>query len=57
MLVYVPEVMEPELWFAKSCIKFIKMAIMPENNTVCTSNMGRYSSYSIMGANMKLSNI
>ncbi len=51
----VAEVMEPELWFAKRCIEFIKMAVIFEYNTVCTiSNMGQYSSYSIMGANIKL---
>ncbi len=33
------------------------MALISENNTVCTiSNMGQYSSYSIMGANIKLFN-
>ncbi len=46
--------MEPELWFAERFYKFIKMALMSENNTLCTiSNMGRYSSFSIMCANMK----
>ncbi len=30
------------------------MVLISENNTVCTiSNIGRYSSYSIMGANIK----
>ncbi len=34
--------MEPELWFAKRCIKFIKMAVISEINTVYTiSNMGQ----------------
>ncbi len=33
------------------------MAFISENNTVCTiSNMGQYSSYSIMGANITLLN-
>ncbi len=33
------------------------MALISEINTVCTiSNMGQYSSYSIMGANIKLFN-
>ncbi len=33
------------------------MALMSENNAVCTvSNTSRYSSYSIMGATMKLFN-
>ncbi len=54
MLAYVAGVIEPELWFAKRCIKVIKMALISENNTVCSiSNMGQYSSYSIMGANIK----
>ncbi len=54
MLAHVAGVMEPELWFVKRCIKFIKMTLISENNTVCTfSNMGQYSSYSIMGANIK----
>ncbi len=31
------------------------MALISENNTLCTvRNMGQYSSYSIMGANIKL---
>ncbi len=54
MLDNVSGVMEPELCFAKRCIKFIKMTLISENNTVCTiSNMDQYSSYSIMGANIK----
>ncbi len=33
------------------------MALISENNPVCTiSNMNQYSSYSIMGANIKLFN-
>ncbi len=49
MLVHVAGVMEPELWF--------EMALISENNTVYTiSNMGQYSSYSIMDANIKLFN-
>ncbi len=57
MLAHVAGVMEPELWFAKGCIKFIKMALISENITVCTiSNMGQYSSNLIMGANIKLFN-
>ncbi len=54
MLVHVAGVMEPELWFAQRCIKVIKMALISDNNTVCTiSNMGQYSSYSIMGDHIK----
>ncbi len=57
MLAHVAGVMEPELWFAKRCIQFIKIALISENNTVCTiSNTGQYSSYSIMDANIKLFN-
>ncbi len=47
---HVAGVMEPELSFAKRFIKFNKMALISENNTVCTiSKMGQYSSYSILG--------
>ncbi len=54
MLTHVAGEMEPELGFAKRCIKFIKIAFISENNTICTiSNMGQYSSYSIMGADIK----
>ncbi len=53
MLANVAGEMEPELWFAKGCIQFIKIALTSEIITVCTiSTMGRYSSYSIMGANI-----
>ncbi len=46
--------LEPELLFAKISIKFLKVALISDNNTVCTiSNMGQYSSYSIMGVNIK----
>ncbi len=46
--------MEPELWFARRCITFFKMALISESNTGCSiSKMGQYSSYSIMGANIK----
>ncbi len=36
MLTHVAGVMASELWFAKKCIKFIKMALISENNTVST---------------------
>ncbi len=49
--------MKPELCFVKRCIKFIKIAFIFRNNTICTiSNMGQYSSYLTMGANIKLFN-
>ena len=54
MLAHIADVMDPEYWFAKHCIKFIKMALNSENKTVNTiSNMGRYGTHSIMGANFK----
>ncbi len=54
MLAHVAGVMKQELWFAKRCIKFSKMALMSNNNTVCTiSNLSRYSSDPIMGPDMK----
>ncbi len=41
MFAHVARVMKLELWFAKRCIKFIKMALIFKNNTVCAiSNMG-----------------
>ena len=41
MLAHVAGVMDPELWFAKRCMKFIKIALMSGNHTVKTiSNMG-----------------
>ena len=54
MLAHIAGVMDPEYWFAKRCIRFIKMAYTSNNNTVRTiSKMGQQSSYSIMGANYK----
>ena len=55
MLPHIAGVMDPKLWFAKRCMKFINMACTSKNVTVNTiGNMGKYSSYSIMGANYKM---
>jgi hypothetical protein len=54
MLPHLADVMDPELWLSKRCIKFIEMAMKSDNSTVKTiANMGIYSSYSIMGGNFK----
>ncbi len=54
MLAHIAGVMDAEFFFKERCIKFIKMALVSENCAVCTiSNMGRYGSHSIMGANFK----
>ena len=46
--------MDPKLMLAKRCIKFINNATNSSNNIVKTiSNMGLYSSCSIMGANVR----
>ncbi len=48
MLAHIAGVMDSEFFFEKRWIKFIKMALV---RTI--SNMGRYGSHSIMGANFK----
>ncbi len=54
MLAHIAEVMDSEFFLKKRCIKFIKMALVSKNCTVCTfSNMHQYGSHSIMGANFK----
>ncbi len=54
MLAHIAGVIDTEFIFAKKCIKFIKMALVSENCTVYTiSNMVRYGSHSIMGADFK----
>ncbi len=46
--------MDSEFVFEKRCIKFIKMALVFENCTVCTiNNIDQYGSHSIMGDNFK----
>ncbi len=54
MLAHIAGVMDSEFIFEKRCIKFIKMALLSKNCNVNTiSNIGRYGSPSIMGANFK----
>ncbi len=54
MLAHIAGVMDSEFFFEKRSIKFIKMALVSKKCTVRTiSNMGRYGSHSIMGANFK----
>ncbi len=36
LLPHLPGVMDPELWFSKRCIKFIKMALNSDNIIVRT---------------------
>jgi len=44
LLAHVAGVMDPELWFAKRCMKLIKIALMPGNYTVKSIiNMGWYN--------------
>ncbi len=45
---------DPELWFAKRCIKFISMCMKSDNNTVKTITMvGVNGLHSVLGANYK----
>ncbi len=47
--------MDPELWFAKRCIKFIGMCLKSDNNTVKTiSMMGVNGLYSVLGVNYRV---
>ncbi len=47
-------VMDPELWFSKRCIKFIKMALNSDNIIVRTiPNVGLNGTHSIMGGNCR----
>ncbi len=47
-------VMDPELWFSKRCIKFIKMALNSDNIIVRTiTNVGLNGTHSIMGGNRR----
>ncbi len=46
--------MDPELWFSKRCIKFIKMALNSDNIIVRTiTNVGLNCTHSIMGGNWR----
>ncbi len=54
LLPHLAGVMDPELWFSKRCIKFIKMALNSDNIIVKTiSNVGLNSTHSIMGGNWR----
>ncbi len=50
LLPHLAGVMDPELWFSKRCIKFIKMALISDNIIVRTiTNVGLNGTHSIMG--------
>ena len=55
MLLHIAGVMDPELWFARRCIKFIDTCVMSNNNTVKTiSMMGVNGLNSVLGANYRI---
>ncbi len=55
MLPHLAGLIDPELWFAKRCIKFISMCMKSDNNTVKTiSMMGVNGLYSVLGANYRV---
>ncbi len=55
MLPHLAGMIDPELWFAKRCIKFISMCIKSDNNTVKTISMvGVNVLYSVLGANYRV---
>ncbi len=55
MLPHPAGMIDPALWFAKRCIKFISMCMKSDNNTVKTiSMMGVNGLYSVLGANYKV---
>ena len=55
MLPHIAGVMDPELWFARRCIKFIDTCLTSDNNTVKTiSMMGVNGLYSVLGANYRI---
>ncbi len=55
MLPHLAGMIDPELWFAKWCIKFISMCMKSDNNTVKTiSMMGVNGLYSDLGANYRV---
>ncbi len=54
LLPHLAGVMDPELWFSKRCIKFIKMALNSDNLIVRTiTNVGLNGTHSIMGGNWR----
>ncbi len=55
MLPHLVGMIDPELWFAKRCIKFISMCMKSDNNTVKTiSMMGVNRLYSVLDANYRV---
>ncbi len=54
LLPHLAGVMDPELWFSKICIKFIKMALNSDHIIVRTIiNVGLNGTRSIMGGNWR----
>ncbi len=54
LLPHLAGVMDPELWFSKRCIKFIKMALNSNNIIVRTiTNVGLNGTHSHMGGNWR----
>ncbi len=55
MLLHLAGMIDPELWFAKRCIKFISMCMKSDNNAVKTIFvMGVNGLYSVLGANYRV---
>ncbi len=55
MLPLIAGVTDPEFWFAKRSINFLKMALNSSSQNVKSiSNMGRFGTYSIMAGNIRL---
>ncbi len=55
MLPHLDGMIDPKLWFAKWCIKFISMCMTSDDNTVNTiSMMGVNGLYSVLGANYRV---
>ncbi len=52
MLHHLAGVIDPELWFANRCIKFISMCLKSDNNTVKTISVNGL--YSILSANYRV---
>ncbi len=54
LLPHLAGVMNPELWFSKRCIQFIKMALNSDNIIIRTiTNVGLNGTHSIMGGNWR----
>ncbi len=55
MLPHLSGMIDPELWFAKRCFKFISICMKSDNNTVkIISMMGVNGLYSVLGANYRM---